>query len=161
MRLDELGLGVADHLHLVPVDFEAEGDWWQALHHAGFDPSARALVSSSGVSMYISKQATATTLERLAAMATGSIVAMTFMLPIELVDEHEQAGLRGAAQGAAASGTPWISFFTPDEIAALAVQAGFARVETVSTAEIADRLLAGRADGLHASGGEAVLLART
>jgi methyltransferase (TIGR00027 family) len=86
-RLDELGYGVPEHLRLIPVDFEADDDWWRALLDTGFDGDARALVSSSGVTMYISKAATAATLRRLTAMAPGSIVAMTFMVPFDLVDE--------------------------------------------------------------------------
>lgn len=86
-------------------------------------------MSSSGVSRYITKPATEATLRRLAAMAPGSIVAMTFMLPIELAHPDDRPGLEGAARGARASGTPWISFFTPDEITALALAAGFADVD--------------------------------
>jgi len=160
-RLDELGYGVPDHLHLVAANFEEDGNWWQALLAAGFDPAARALASSSGVSMYITKQATMATLQRLAAMAPGSILAMTFMLPFDLIDAAERPGLEGAARGAQASGTPWISFFTPDEIVTLAGEAGFASARHVTTAEIADRYLAGRTDGLRASSGEGILLART
>ncbi|MEZ5409083.1 MAG: class I SAM-dependent methyltransferase [Acidimicrobiales bacterium] len=104
-RLQALGYGVGGHLRLVPVDFESDADWWQALVDAGFDPAAPALVSSSGVSMYITRQATETTLRRLAALDPGSIVAMTFMLPIELADPADRPGLEGAARGARASGT--------------------------------------------------------
>jgi methyltransferase (TIGR00027 family) len=160
-RLDELGYGVPEHLRLVPVDFEADDDWWQALLDAGFDETARALVSSSGVSMYITKSATSSTLRRLARMAPGSIVAMTFMIPLELVDDADRPGLEGAARGAQASGTPWISFFTPDEVVSLALDAGFADARSVPTDELTQRYLAGRGDGLRAAGGEAVLLART
>jgi len=159
-RLEALGYGVGANLHLIPVDFEADDDWWHALLAAGFDPSARALVSSSGVSMYITKEATATTLQRLAAMAPGSLVAMTFMLPVELADEADRPGLLGAARGAAASGTPWISFFEPDEIVAMAREAGFSEVRSVPTAELADRYLADRTDGLRPATGEGMLLAR-
>ena len=159
-RLEELGYGVPDHLCLIPVDFEADDDWWQALVGAGFDTEATALVSSSGVSMYITKAATAATLRRLAGMAPGSIVAMTFMLPFELVDEVDRRGLEGAARGARASGTPWISFYAPDEIVHLAQEAGFSDVRYVPTAAVAERYLAGRADGLQSAGGEGMLLAR-
>lgn len=160
-RLEDLGFGVPDHLRLVPVDFERDHDWWDALLAAGFDGAARALVSSSGVSMYISEPATAATLERLVAMAPGSTLVMTFMLPFELIDDAERPSLEGAARGARAAGTPWVSFYTPDEMVALARAAGFADTRCVSTTELADRYLAGRPDQLRASGGEAVLLART
>lgn len=159
-RLDDLGYGAPAHLHFVPVDFETD-DWWAALLAAGFDANAPAVVSSSGVSMYLSEAANAATLRELAALAHGSTVAMSFMLPFELVDPSERPGLEGAARGARASGTPWLSFYAPDEIVAVARDAGFADVEVVMTEAIADRYLAGRTDGLRASGGEAVLLART
>ena len=159
-RLTELGYGVPDHLHLIPVDFEVGEDWWSALLVAGFDAADRALVSSSGVSMYITEAATATTLRRLAAMTPGSIVAMTFMLPIEVADDADRPGLEAAARGARASGTPWISFYTPEEIVTLARQAGFHDAKSVATAEIAERYLAGGSDGPRASGGEEILIAR-
>ena len=160
-RLDDLGYGVPANLHLVPVDFETTGDRWGSLLAAGFHPTARALVSSSGVSMYITQEATGATLRQLAAMAPGSVLAMTFMVPLELVDAAERPGLEAAARGAEASGTPWISFYTPGEIVALADDAGFAATETVTTVEIADRYLAGRSDGLRAASGERILIART
>jgi methyltransferase (TIGR00027 family) len=160
-RLDDLGYGVPEHLRLIPVDFETDADWWRALLGAGFDAAAPALVSSSGVSMYLTKEANAATLGQLAQLTPGSVVAMSFMLPIDLVDEAERPGLEGAARGAQASGTLWLSFYTPDEIVAVAREAGFADVEAVATEDIAARLLGDRADGLRASGGESVLLART
>jgi methyltransferase (TIGR00027 family) len=160
-RLLELGYGVPPSLHLVPVDFESGQDWWAALLADGFIAARPAVVSSSGVSMYITKDATAATLRQLSALAPGSIVVMTFMLPIELADEADRPGLMGAARGAQASGTPWISFFTPDEMLALASDSGFARAEYVSTADLSARYLAGRPDGLRAASGEGVLIART
>jgi methyltransferase (TIGR00027 family) len=159
-RLNEIGFGVPDNLRLVPVDFESDDDWWQALLDAGFDESVKSLVSSSGVSMYITKAATATTLHRLSGMATGSVVLMTFMLPLELVDESDRRGLEGAARGAQASGTPWISFYAPEEIVALAREHGYSDVRYVPTDELAARHLAGRTDGLTPAGGEGILLAR-
>ncbi|MFN8025014.1 MAG: class I SAM-dependent methyltransferase [Acidimicrobiia bacterium] len=160
-RLDALGYGVPAQLHLVPVDFETDADWWAALLGAGFDAGAPAVVSSSGVSMYLTKDANAATLQRLARLAPGSTVAMTFMLPFDLVDAAERPGLEGAARGAQASGTPWLSFYAPDEIAAVARAAGFPDVGVAMTEAIAERYLGGRDDGLRASGGEAVLMART
>lgn len=160
-RLDELGWGVPDHLRLVPVDFESDEDWWQALRAADFDAEAPALVSSSGVSMYITKVATTSTLSRLAGMAPGSIVVMTFMYPLDLVDDIDRSALEGAARGARASGTPWLSFFSPDEIASAARDAGFSNVVCTPTNELAARYLAGRSDGLRSSSGEGLLIART
>jgi methyltransferase (TIGR00027 family) len=160
-RLADLGYGVADWLRLIPVDFEGDEDWWHALLDAGFDAHSKAVVSSSGVSMYISKAATTQTLQRLAGLAPGSIVVMTFMRPLELVDDADRPGLEAAFRGAQASGTPWVSFYAPDEIVALALDAGFASADHVATAELAERYLSGRTDGLSPAGGEGILLART
>jgi methyltransferase (TIGR00027 family) len=160
-RLEALGYGVADSLRLIPVDFEADQDWWQALLDAGLDSRAKALVSSSGVSMYITKAATEATLRRLAGLAPGSVVFMTFMLPFDLLDDADRPGLEAAARGAQASGTPWLGFYAPEEMTALARDAGFVDARAVSTAELADRYLAGRIDGLSAAGGESILIART
>jgi methyltransferase (TIGR00027 family) len=159
-RLEALGYAVPDRLRLMPVDFEARTDWWTALLDEGFDAGAPALVSSSGVSMYITKDATAATLRRLAGLASGSIVAMSFMFPFDLVDAAERLGLEGAARGAQASGTPWISFYPPDEIVALALDAGFTTARAMSTVEIAQPYLEDRSDGLRAANGEGVLIAR-
>lgn len=159
-RLEQLGYGVAEHLRLVPVDFETDGDWWPALVEAGFDPGRPALVSSSGVSMYITKQATIATLRHLAVMAPGSMTAMTFMLPADHVEQADRPGLEDAKNGAQASGTPWVSFYTPDEIVDLATRAGFGDARYVNTSVLADRYLEGRTDGVRASSGEGLLLAR-
>src|SRR5262245_37770433 len=119
-RLGEIGVGVPASLVFVPVDFEAGDDWWQRLRDAGFDPDRPAVVASTGVSMYLSKDTTAATLRQLATLAPGSTVAMTFLLPVDLLDERDRGGLEASAQGARRSGTPFVSFFTPDEIVAMA-----------------------------------------
>jgi hypothetical protein len=66
-----------------------------------------------------------------------------------------------AATGARASGTPFISFFAPDDMLALAREAGFADARHVSGAMLNERYFAGRADGLRMSSGEDLLVATT
>jgi len=160
-RLIELGYGIPEWLRFVPVDFEAGDDWRQRLPAAGFDPVKPAIVASTGVSMYLTKDATAATLRQVAAMAPGSTFAMTFLLPLELADPEVRLGFEQAERGARAAGTPFISFFTPPEIVALAREAGFREVEHVSAARLAERYFAGRTDGLRPPGGEELLVAMT
>ncbi len=143
-RLDELGYGVPEWLRLVPVDFEAGDDWWQRIAAAGFDAKRPAIVSSLGVSMYLSKEAIAATLRQVAALAPGSTMVMTFLLPLELVDPKLRPGMQRAVDGARASGTPFISFFTPAEMLALARDAGFRQVEHVSAETLIERYFAVR-----------------
>src|SRR5262249_30686282 len=148
-RLVDLGLGIPSFLKLVPVDFEAGDAWWERLAGAGFDPGSRAVVASTGVSMYLTKDAIAVMLRHVAALAAGSTLAMSFMLPIELADPAMRPGIERAAAGARASGTPFIGFFTPTEMLTLARGAGFREARHVSAAELALRFFAGRTRGLR------------
>ena len=89
-RLVELGFEVPDWLRLVPVDFETDS-WWDRLLANGFDVTKPAVVASAGVSMYLSRDATAATLRQIASLAAGSTLAMTFLRPLELVEADELA----------------------------------------------------------------------
>ncbi|SAL59676.1 methyltransferase [Caballeronia udeis] len=161
-RLIELGLGVPDWLRFVPVDFEAGGCWQDELVTAGFDNSKPAVVVSTGVSMYLTKEANAATLREVAALAQGSTLAMTFLLPLELADTEVRPGLEMAERGARASGTPFLSFFTPPEILALARENGFGQAQHVSAADLIQRYFGGRTDGLRPpNNAEELLVAST
>jgi O-methyltransferase involved in polyketide biosynthesis len=74
---------------------------------------------------------------------------MSFLLPFELAEPALRPGLEASQKGAAASGTPFLSFFTPAEMLALAREAGFKEVRHVSAAELDMRYFSGRGDGLR------------
>jgi len=148
-RLLELGLGIPSYLRLVPVDFETGDVWWDRLAASGFDSRRPAVVASTGVSMYLTKDAIAAMLRQVAALAPGSTLAMSFLLPIEMAESEVRFGMERAAEGARANGTPFLSFFMPTEILALARDAGFRDVQHVSAANLAQRYFAGRTDGLR------------
>jgi methyltransferase (TIGR00027 family) len=160
-RLLDLGFGIPSFLRLVPVDFEAGDAWWERLVASGFDSGRPAVVASTGVSMYLTRDAIAATLRQVAALAPGSTLAMTFLLPFELADPEARPGLQRAAEGARASGTPFISFFTPTELLELARGAGFRDVQHVSAARLAERYFAGRTDGLRPPNNTEELLVAT
>ena len=159
-RLVELGFGTPDWLRFVPVDFEARESWQDALVAAGFDTSKPAVVVSTGVSMYLTKEANAATLRQVASLAPGSMFAMTFLLPLEMAAPEVRPGLEMAEKGARASGTPFISFFTPPEMLALARENGFRDAQHISADALTQRYFAGRADGLRPpANGEELLIA--
>ncbi len=161
-RLNDLGLGMPPFLRFVPVDFEAGDAWWEQLAESGFDPGKPAIVASTGVSMYLTREAITETLRQVAALAPGSTLVMSFMLPIELLDAEIRPGVERAAEGARASGTPFISFFTPAEMLGLARDAGFKAVQHVSADHLAQRYFADRTDGLRPpSNAEELLVATT
>ena len=159
-RLIELEFGVPAYLHFVPVDFEASS-WWDELLKAGFDRHKSAVVACAGVSLYLSKDAIISTLRKMSSLPSGSKLAMTFYLPIDLLDEEDKPMQKIADEGARAAGTPFVSFFAHDEILALAHEAGLKDVKTISTKDMEQSYFANRADKLLPASGEVFLLATT
>ena len=158
-RLQALGLEMPQRLHLVPVDFEAGDDWLQKLAAAGFDARQPSVIAAAGVSMYLSREAILDMLARIAALAHGTTLAMTFLLPLESMAPELRPGFEMAAKGARAGGTPFLSFFAPEEILALAHQAGFAHCEHIFAGSLSERYFSGRSDGLWLPRGEEFLVA--
>jgi methyltransferase (TIGR00027 family) len=160
-RLMDLGFGVPEWLRLVPVDFEAAEPWWEQLVAAGFDPGRPAVVVATGVTMYLSGEANAAALRQVARLVPASTFATTFLLPPELLDQTLRPGFEAAERGARAAGTPFISFYTPEEMLTLARACGFREVRHVSSDVFNERYFAGRTDGLRTSPGEELLVATT
>ncbi|MDX1812605.1 MAG: class I SAM-dependent methyltransferase [Gammaproteobacteria bacterium] len=148
-RLIELGFGIPSNLRLVPVDFEVGEPWLQQLTESGFEKRKPAIVASTGVSMYLTKEAITETLRQVAAFASGSTFVMSFLLPVEMLDADIRFGVERAIEGARANGTPFISFFTPNEMLELARCAGFKKAEHISAEQLAERYFANRTDGLR------------
>lgn len=157
-RLIELGFGIPEWLHFVSVDFEISS-WWEHLLKAGFEVSKPVFISCAGVSLYLTKAAITSTLNQIAALKSDSKLAMAFYLPLELLDEEDKPLQQISGKGARASGTPFISFFTQNEILALASEAGFRNFKTISSKDLAKRYFADRTDNLSPASGEEFLLA--
>lgn len=160
-RLSETGFDIPEWLHFVPVDFEAGESWWEQLIGCGFDPKKPAIVVSTGVSMYLTKEANQATFRQIATLAPGSTFAMTFMLALDLLAEKERSIMEFVMEKAKGSGTPFLSLFSPDEILALAKEAGFRNSQYVSGDDLYQRYFAKRSDGLMAGNAEAFLVATT
>jgi methyltransferase (TIGR00027 family) len=162
-RLTELGFGIPEWLHFVPVNFSRynRDSWWVQLLKAGFDTNKPAVVACTGVSLYLTKEVITSTLNQIAALVSGSKLAMTFYLPIELLDEEDKQMQEIAEKGAREAGTPMISFFKPDEILTLANNAGFKEAKTISTKDMELYYFSNRADNLLPASGEIFLLATT
>lgn len=160
-RLVDLGFGIPDRLRLVPVDFEAGHSWWDAIVAAGFDRARPSVVVATGVSMYLSRDANTATLRQAAALAPGSTFAMTFLLPTAQHDDVLRPGFEAAERGARAAGTPFISFYAPEELVGQALDVGFRDARHVSADDLTARYFAEREDGLRVLRGEELLLAST
>ncbi|WP_261575444.1 class I SAM-dependent methyltransferase [Frankia gtarii] len=160
-RLGELGYGPPTWLRLVPIDFETGRSWWEGLVAAGFDAERPAVVAANGLSMYLTRSVNADLLRQAAALAPGSTLVMTFQLPLELVDADERPSRQATERAARTGGSPFVSFFAPSELVALALDAGFRDARHVSAGDLAARYFAGRADGLRPSSAEHLLVATT
>ena len=158
-RLIDLGFGLPEWLRFVPVDFEAGVSWWEQLTATGFDAGRPAVVASTGVSLYLTKDANAATLRQIAALAPGSTLAMSYVLPLELAEPEELPGIEAAVKGARASGTPFVSLLTPPEMLELAREAGLKKSRRVSAADLTQRYFTGRTDGLRPGTTEELLVA--
>ena len=159
-RLMELGFGIPNGLHFVSVDFEITS-WWDRLIKAGFDPNKPSVIACAGVTLYLTKEAILDTLRKTATLAPGSRLAMAFYLPMDLLDEADKSLQQIAEKGAKAAGTPFISFFTPEEILALAKEAGFKDPELISKEDLVERYFTGRTDDFSPASGEVFLVGTT
>ena len=159
-QLIRLGFGVPENLHFVIVDFETSS-WWDELLKAGFDTSKPAVVTCAGVSLYLTRETIFSTLNQIATLAPGSTLAMAFYLPMELLAREDQPMQEIAEKGAQEAGTPFLSFFTPNEILVLGHKANFKEVKTISTKELEQLYFAERTDNLLPASGEVFLLAIT
>jgi O-methyltransferase involved in polyketide biosynthesis len=111
--------------------------------------------------MYLTKDANAATLRQIAGIAPASTLAMTFLLPTELLDDVDRPGFQAAERGARAAGTPFISLYSPDEMLALARDVGFKDAQHVAGTSLGERYFTDRTDGLRPSSGEDLLVATT
>lgn len=159
-RLMELGFGLPEWLHFVSVNFEVSS-WWEQLIKAGFDTSQPAVVACTGVTLYLTREAILDTLRQIANLAPGSKLAMTFYLPLGLMEEEDRPLQLIAEKGAREAGTPFVSFFSPEQMLALAREAGFKEAEIVSSRNIAERYFTRRTDGFSPASGEEFLVAGT
>ncbi len=159
-KLIENGYKISDNLHFVPVDFETSS-WWTELLNKGFDVNEKAVVSCTGVTLYLAKEAITDTLKKMTSLASGSTIAIAFYLPLEQLDEEDKPMQEIAIKGANASGTPFVSFFSVEEIIKLAEEAGLQEIQTVSTKDMTENYFKDRTDNLLPASGEFFLIAKT
>ena len=143
---------VPGNVRYVPADLARDGLAHPLDHRlaaAGFDAAAPAVVAWLGVTMYLTAEAVTETLAAVARLAPGSELIADYLLP---ADERDEAGaLYGTlvAQASAEQGEPWLSCFTPGQLADLAGQAGFGAVRAVSQRDTIPTELWRRTDSLR------------
>lgn len=145
--LSAAGIAVPGSVTFVPADLAAD-PLERCLADAGFDAAAPALVGWLGVTMYLSAAAVAATMTAIAGFAPGSELIADYILPEGSRDEAGALYGTLVAQASAEQGEPWLSCFTPAEMAELAAGAGFCDIRAVSQREMIPAPLWQRADAL-------------
>ena len=158
-RIEQLFGALPANLTLAPVDFESMSSWRDALDDAGFVADRPSLIVSTGVTQYITDHALAATLSAATELPVGTTVAFTFIIPAASTAVGDRELRAITEQRAAERGAPWISFYRPEDVIAMARDASFATVEHVSPTLWHERWFADRTDGLRPSSCEHVLVA--
>src|SRR6202158_1834093 len=91
-RVEEMGFVVPASVSFVPLDHEAD-DLSTALVGAGFDPSARAIVSAVALTQYLAQPAIEEILKLVASLPRGSRLVLTYVVPPDELNEMARAGL--------------------------------------------------------------------
>jgi methyltransferase (TIGR00027 family) len=141
-------LPVPGNLRFVPLDFGLDS-LADLLRLAGFDFAAAAFVSWLGVTMYLDAGAIEQTLSVIGGFAPGSEIVLDYMLPAGLRDAAGADYAEQVGRVSAERGEPWLSFFAPDETAALLRRHGFEPVRDVSQQEMVPAAVWERSDSLR------------
>lgn len=142
--LARAGIPLPPNLRLADVDFEHE-TLAAGLTRAGVGTDRVTFFSWLGVTMYLTLPAIESVLSTVAGFAEGSAIVLTFAQPVQSEEDH---GVARLAEGAAAMGEPWVSYFTVDEMTRLLTRHGFTDVQFPSRDELLARYFADRRDGL-------------
>ena len=139
---------VPGNLTLVPADLR-EDSLVGRLADAGFDLSAPAVFGWLGVTMYLTTAAITATMTAIAGLAPGTELIADYMLPPDARDEEGALSGTLVAQASAERGEPWLSCFTPPQIASLARRAGLGVARSVRQRDTVPAALWRRTDSLH------------
>lgn len=144
--LAEADITVPGSVTFVPIDFEADS-LADRLADNGFDPIVPAVVSWLGVVPYLSDDAIGRTLDACAAFAAGTDLVLDYLLPAGLRDADGQAYVEQVSRSTTHQGEPWLSYFSPDDMAALLAEHGFDEVDNLAQRDFP--YWTGRSDGLR------------
>jgi methyltransferase (TIGR00027 family) len=135
------------NLTFVPLDFEhmtlAAG-----LAAAGFDSSKPAFFGWLGVVPYLTLAAFRATLETIAALPAGTAVSFDYGVSPHTLGVLHRMTFRALARRVAKAGEPFQLLFTPEQLDAEFVRAGFSRSEQLGGAELNELYFAHRGDRL-------------
>jgi methyltransferase (TIGR00027 family) len=141
--LADAGISIPSNVRYVDIDFEHE-TLIDGLRRCAIAFDRPTFFSWLGVTMYLTREAIDAVLDTVTSFARGSEIVLTYAQPPEPGDPA--GGF--FAERAAAIGEPWLSYFTPPEVAALLTSHGFSAVRFLTRDDAERQYYAGRGDGL-------------
>jgi methyltransferase (TIGR00027 family) len=156
-RLKQAGLAIPGSLTFAAVDFERQS-LAEGLQAAGFQADCPAFFQLLGVVPYLTREAIATTLDFIAAVPDSEVV-FDYAEPFANYHEGRREKIMAMAASAAARGEPWLTMFDPGEISALLREKGFATIEDLGVAALANRFYGDLKQGLSLGPGGHVIRA--
>jgi methyltransferase (TIGR00027 family) len=157
-QLAQAGLALPASLTFAPVDFERQS-LADGLAAAGFEANRPAFFQWLGVVPYLTREAISATLDFIAGIPDSEVV-FDYAEPFENYPADRRARIMGVAERAAARGEPWLSFFDPAELSRLLRDKGFAIVEDLGIAELAERFYGALKEGVPVGPGGHVVRAK-
>lgn len=140
-QLATTGIKVPEGVTFVPVDFAVDR-LDEKLAAAGLDPAAPAFFSWLGVVPYLTLDAIVSTLTVIASRPGSSEVVFDYAEPPGKLEKLQRLAFETLAGRVAQLGEPFVSYFTPADIARRLADLGFTDVETFSGPELGARYLA-------------------
>jgi methyltransferase (TIGR00027 family) len=150
-RLQETRIAVPESLTFAAIDFETQ-TLADGLRGAGFKADEPAFFSMLGVVMYLTRDASMSTLKFVASLPSGSEIVFDYTIPPSAMGVGDRVLYHDLAQRLAAQGEPLLSSFAPETLAGDLRGVGFTRIEDLGPDEIHDRYFKGRSDGLRVNG---------
>jgi methyltransferase (TIGR00027 family) len=132
-RIAAAGLAIPDNVSFAGVDFERES-LLDGLQRQGVSLTEPSFFSWLGVTMYLQKPAIDTVLRSAAAFPANSEIVLTFLPTSESTESPSPLARRVAR-----AGEPFLTSFSPEQIASTLREAGFHSVGFLSSAEAGER----------------------
>ena len=156
--LRRAGIPQPDSVTYVPVNFERETAM-DGLQVAGFDQSSPAFFAWLGVTMYLPEDVVYSVLQSIAAMPAGSGVTFDYALARKEMSLLARLAVWSVNRRLQRIGEPWITFFTPTQLAAKLTALGFHHVRDLDPRALNATYFSGRTDGLRVSSVGHVMIA--
>jgi methyltransferase (TIGR00027 family) len=146
--LASVGVELPANLSFAPVNFENES-LRDGLQRAGFDFAQPAFFSCLGVLVYLDEKSVVALFEFVAPMPRGSEIVFTFSQPDTALDAREMEIRAKINSTVNEMGEPWRSYFEPERLLEMLLNAGFSDVGFLTPGAAEERYFVGRTDSLR------------